>query len=112
MPISPDTIALYRYTPEGGSHGLIVKYGNWTCGGSPDADGASFAPVGVETYLPLAETAKITATAPILAGSASKPVTVHELTAWLVAHPNSGLPFRYHLGAGGVIDTLDEVYLP
>lgn len=67
--------------------------------------------MGEETYIPIAETAKITATAPILSGPSSHPVTTHELTEWLVAHPNRALPFKYHLGAGGVIDTLDEIYV-
>ncbi|MEU8462087.1 hypothetical protein [Streptomyces sp. NPDC029003] len=111
MPIAPDLISLYRYTPEGGDHNLIVKHGNWKCA-SPDGGGAPFAPVGTETFIPIAETAKITATAPIVPGLASKPVTLHELIAWVTAHPDSGLPFRYHLGAGGFIDTLDEVYVP
>ncbi|MEU9714345.1 hypothetical protein [Streptomyces sp. NPDC047976] len=105
MPISPDTIAVYRYTPEGGSHNLIVRHGEFGCPGP-------FEPVGKETFYPISETAKITATAPILPGEVmGKPISTHELTSWVIAHPNSGLPFRYHLNADGVIDTLDEVYV-
>ncbi|MFJ3876282.1 hypothetical protein ACIPW5_02340 [Streptomyces sp. NPDC090077] len=105
MPISPDTIAVYRYTPEGGAHHLIVRHGEFGCPGP-------FEPVGEETYYPVSETAKITATSPVLAGEVTgKPVTTHELTSWVTAHPNSGLPFRYHLDAAGVIDTLEEVYV-
>ncbi|MFD9333256.1 hypothetical protein ACFWBF_02385 [Streptomyces sp. NPDC060028] len=111
MPIAPDLLALYRYTPEGGSHNLIVRHGNWGCG-TPDADGAFFEQVGKETFIPIAETAKITATAPIIAGAAPKPISLHELIGWVTAHPDSALPFRYHLGADGAIDTLDEIYLP
>ncbi|MEV7725276.1 hypothetical protein AB0P15_11150 [Streptomyces sp. NPDC087917] len=110
MPIAPDLIALYRYTPEGGSHNLIVRHGNWSCGGSPDAAGVTFVPVGEETYFPIADGAEITATAPIVTGSASKPITVDQLVAWVLAHPNSGLPFRYHLNAAGAIDTLAEIH--
>ncbi|MFD8981423.1 hypothetical protein [Streptomyces sp. NPDC059564] len=111
MPIAPDLIALYRYTPEGGDHNLIVKHGNWGCA-APGSAGAHFEPVGTETFIPIAETAKITATAPVITGSESKPVTLHELISWLDTHPDAGLPFRYHLRADGFIDTLDEVYLP
>ncbi|MEU8655069.1 hypothetical protein [Streptomyces sp. NPDC048737] len=32
MPISPDEIAVHRYSPEDGSLSLIVRYGNWGCG--------------------------------------------------------------------------------
>ncbi|MFJ4775785.1 hypothetical protein [Streptomyces sp. NPDC088762] len=110
MPIAPDLLALRRYTPEGGSHNLIVQHGNWSCG-SKDTEGATFEPVGKETFIPIAETAKITATAPIVTGLEPKPITLHELISWVSAHPDSGLPFRYHLGADGAIDTLDEIYL-
>ncbi|MBT2482654.1 hypothetical protein [Streptomyces sp. ISL-94] len=114
MPIAPDLIALRRYTPEGGSHNLIVKHGNWSCG-TPDtdgADGAHFGPVGKETFIPIAEAAQTTATAPIVAGAEPKTISLLELIAWVTAHPDSGLPFRYHLGADGAIDTLDEIHLP
>ncbi|MFG2875364.1 hypothetical protein ACGFYU_10200 [Streptomyces sp. NPDC048337] len=110
MPIAPDMLSLRRYTPEGGSHNLIVKHGNWSCG-SKDTEGAAFETVGKETFIPIAESAKITATAPILSGVDPKPITLHELISWVTAHPDSGLPFRYHLGADGAIDTLDEIYL-
>ncbi|MFC9292637.1 hypothetical protein ACFTWH_09805 [Streptomyces sp. NPDC057011] len=110
VPIAPDMLSLRRYTPEGGSHNLIVKRGNWSCG-SKDTEGATFETVGAETFIPIAESAKITATAPILAGVDPKPITLHELISWVTAHPDSGLPFRYHLGADGAIDTLDEIYL-
>ncbi|WP_405977386.1 hypothetical protein [Streptomyces sp. NBC_00158] len=105
MPISPDTIAVYRYTPEGGSYNLIVRHGEFGCPGP-------FEPVGEETFYPISETAKITATAPILPGEVmGKPISTHELTSWLSTHPDKGLPFRYHLNAAGVIDTLAEVYV-
>ncbi|MCX4525305.1 MULTISPECIES: hypothetical protein [unclassified Streptomyces] len=106
MPISPDEIAVYRYTPEGGFHSLIVKHGNWGCA---VAGGATpFETVGVETFLPIAEDAKITAVTPIVASPVSKPITLHELTSWLESHPNKGLVFRYHLDGKGVITTLDQ----
>ncbi|RSS44088.1 hypothetical protein EF912_29355 [Streptomyces sp. WAC07061] len=105
MPISPDTIAVYRYTPEGGSHHLIVRHGEFGCPGP-------FEPVGEETFYPVSETAKITATAPILPSEAKgKPISTDELASWLTTHPDKGLPFRYHLNAAGVIDTLEEVYV-
>ncbi|WP_327418888.1 hypothetical protein [Streptomyces sp. NBC_01233] len=110
MPIAPDLIAVRRYTPEGAAHHLIVHHGNWGC--TPDGDGTYFEPVGKETFLPLADDAGITATAPVVEGSAPKKISVQQLVDWVVAHPDSGLPFRYHLGADGAIDTLDEVYLP
>ncbi|MFB7176841.1 hypothetical protein ACFCYI_03920 [Streptomyces sp. NPDC056257] len=110
MPIAPDLIAVRRYTPEGAAHHLIVHHGNWAC--TSDGGGTYFEPVGKETFLPLSDTAAITATAPITGGSAPEKITVGKLVDWVVAHPDSGLPFRYHLGADGAIDTLDEVYLP
>ncbi|WP_211362556.1 hypothetical protein, partial [Streptomyces chryseus] len=111
MPISPDEIAVYRYTPEGGFHSLIVKHGNWGCG-APDTDGAPFEPVGVETFIPVAENAKITAVTPIVESTENKKITLQQLTDWLVAHPDQGLVFRYHLGPGEEIDTLDQVFTP
>ncbi len=111
MPISPDEIAVYRYTPEGGSLSLIVKYGNWGCG-TPDSDGAPFETVGEETYLPMDQAADITVTNPIVESTENQPIGVQEFLDWLEAHPNSGLVFTYHLGADGAIDRLDEVFTP
>ncbi|WP_330260974.1 hypothetical protein [Streptomyces sp. NBC_00539] len=106
MPVSPDTIAVHRYTPEGGMTSLIVQHGTYGCPGR-------FEPSGPWTYLPIAETAKITATAPILGPSTvtGKPISTSELTGWLDTHPDKGPPFHYHLNAAGVIDTLDEIYV-
>lgn len=109
MPISPDEVAVYRYTPEGGAHSLIIKHGNWGCA-APGADAAPFETVGKETFLNIAEDAKITAVTPIVASTVSKPITLHELTGWLIAHPDQGRVFRYHLDAKGVIDSLDQQY--
>ncbi|MGW6858907.1 hypothetical protein [Streptomyces xanthophaeus] len=111
MPIAPDLIAVYRYTPEGGAHHLIVRHGNWGCGTS-GADGAAFEPVGKETFYPVADKAAITAGPPVVAGPGPEKIGVQELVDWVIAHPDSGLPFRYHLGADGAIDTLEQVYLP
>ncbi|MFH7599827.1 hypothetical protein WDV06_32715 [Streptomyces racemochromogenes] len=105
MPVSPDTIAVHRYTPEGGMTSLVVQHGTYGCPGR-------FEPAGPWTYIPIAETAKITATAPILPSTVTgKPISTDELTSWLDTHPDKGLPFRYHLNAAGVIDTLDEIYV-
>ncbi|MFF3204016.1 hypothetical protein [Streptomyces sp. NPDC002962] len=111
MPISPDEIAVYRYTPEGGSLGLIVKYGNWGCG-SPDSDGAPFETVGKETYIPMDQAAHVTVTNPIVESTENQPIGVQEFLDWLEAHPNSGLVFTYHLDGSGAIDQLDEVFTP
>ncbi|MEU9799878.1 hypothetical protein [Streptomyces sp. NPDC051000] len=111
MPISPDEIAVNRYTPEGGFHSLIVKHGNWGCG-APDSDGAPFETVGKETFIPIRDDAKITAVTPIVESTENKPITLDALIEWLVAHPNQGLVFRYHLGGAGAIDTLDQVFTP
>ncbi|MEV6686766.1 hypothetical protein AB0N28_15710 [Streptomyces sp. NPDC051130] len=110
-PVSADEIAVDRYTPEGGFTSLIVKHGAWGC---PGAGGkTSFETVGEETFIPIAEDAKITAVSPILPSAVSKPITLHELTSWLESHPDKGLVFHYHLGAKGEIDTLgQEEYLP
>ncbi|MEV0414880.1 hypothetical protein AB0I68_29730 [Streptomyces sp. NPDC050448] len=105
MPVSPDTIAVHRYTPEGGMTTLIVQHGTYGCPGR-------FEPSGAWTYIPISEKAKITATAPILPPEVmGKPISTSELTGWLETHPDKGLPFRYHLNAAGVIDTLDEIYV-
>ncbi|MER6518838.1 hypothetical protein ABT246_18565 [Streptomyces sp. NPDC001553] len=111
MPISPDEIAVNRYTPEGGFHSLIVKHGNWGCG-APDSDGAPFETVGKETFIPIRDDAKITAVTPIVESTENEPITLDALIEWLVAHPNQGLVFRYHLGGKGAIDTLDQVFTP
>ncbi|WP_344368100.1 hypothetical protein [Streptomyces indiaensis] len=111
MPISPDEIAVYRYTPEGGSLSLIIRHGNWGCG-SPDSDGAPFETVGKETYLPMDQAAYITVTDPIVASTENQPIGVQEFLEWLEAHPDSGLVFRYHLGADGAIDRLEQVFTP
>ncbi|MGW1777372.1 hypothetical protein [Streptomyces sp. NPDC002104] len=109
MPISPDEVAVYRYTPEGGVHSLIVKHGNWGCA-APGADAAPFETTGKETFLNIAEDAKITAVTPIVASTVSQPITLQQLIDWLIAHPNQGRVFRYHLDAAGVIDSLDQQY--
>lgn len=111
MPISPDEIAVYRYTPEGGSLSLIVRYGNWGCG-TPDSDGAPFETVGKETYLPMDQAAYVTVTDPIVASTENQPIGVQEFLDWLEAHPDSGLVFQYHLGADGVVDRLEQVFTP
>ncbi|MER6470808.1 hypothetical protein [Streptomyces collinus] len=111
MPISPDEIAVYRYTPEGGSLNLIVKYGNWGCAPA-DSDGAPFVTVGKETYLPMDQAAYVTATNPIVESTENQHIGVQELLDWLEAHPDSGLVFKYHLGADGAIDRLEEVFTP
>ncbi|MFE1839877.1 hypothetical protein [Streptomyces sviceus] len=111
MPISPDEIAVYRYTPEGGSLSLIVKHGNWGCG-APDSDGAPFETVGKETFIPMDQAAYVTVTNPIVESTENQPIGVQDFLDWLEAHPNSGLVFTYHLGADGAIDRLDEVFTP
>ncbi|MFF4842955.1 hypothetical protein [Streptomyces collinus] len=111
MPISPDEIAVYRYTPEGGSLNLIVKYGNWGCAPA-DSDGAPFVTVGKETYLPMDQAAYVTATNPIVESTENQHIGVQEFLDWLEAHPDSGLVFKYHLGADGAIDRLEEVFTP
>ncbi|WP_327131613.1 hypothetical protein OG311_10710 [Streptomyces sp. NBC_01343] len=104
--VSPNEIAVHRYTPEGGQYSLIVKHGHWGC---PVAGGTTpFVTVGEETYIPIAEDAKIGAHAPILSGSTNKPITTHELTSWLETHPNKGLVFHYGVNKAGVIDILGQ----
>ncbi|MEU3408145.1 hypothetical protein ABZ766_29930 [Streptomyces sp. NPDC006670] len=106
MPVSPDTIAVQRYTPEGGMTSLVVQHGTYGCPGR-------FEPSGPWTYIPISEKAKITATAPILDSSTvtGRPISTSELTGWLDTHPDQGLPFHYHLDPAGVVDTLDEIYV-
>ncbi|MCY0930001.1 hypothetical protein OTB20_28175 [Streptomyces sp. H27-H1] len=109
MPISPDEVAVNRYTPEGGVHSLIIKHGNWGCA-APGADAAPFETTGKETYLNIADDARITAVTPIVASTVSQPITLQQLIDWLIAHPNQGRVFRYHLDGTGVIDSLDQQY--
>ncbi|MFJ7266034.1 hypothetical protein ACIQV3_05085 [Streptomyces sp. NPDC099050] len=109
MPISPDEVAVYRYTPEGGVHSLIIKHGNWGCA-APGADAAPFETTGKETFLNIAEDAKITAVTPVVASTVSQSITLQQLIDWLIAHPNQGRVFRYHLDGAGVIDSLDQQY--
>ncbi|MFJ4717550.1 hypothetical protein [Streptomyces luteogriseus] len=111
MPISPDEIAVYRYTPEGGSLSLIIRHGNWGCG-TPDSDGAPFETVGKETYLPMDQAAYVTVTDPIVSSTENQPIGVQEFLDWLEAHPDRGLVFRYQLGADGAIDRLEQVFTP
>ncbi|MFI8100203.1 hypothetical protein [Streptomyces sp. NPDC086023] len=111
MPISPDEIAVYRYTPEGGFLSLIVRHGNWGCG-TPDSDGAPFETVGVETFIPLDQAASITVVTPIVESTENQKIGVQEFLDWLEAHPNSGLVFRYSLGKDGAIHQLDQVFTP
>ncbi|MET9960666.1 hypothetical protein ABZ128_16725 [Streptomyces sp. NPDC006326] len=106
MPISPNEIAVYRYTPEGGFASLIVRHGHWGCPGPGGA--AHFETVGEETFIPIADDAKITALKPIVASSVSKPITLHELTEWIIAHPDSGLVFHYNVRKSGEIETLGQ----
>ncbi|MGQ4383973.1 hypothetical protein [Streptomyces sp. SAS_270] len=111
MPISPDEIAVYRYSPEGGSLNLIVKHGNWGCG-TGDSDGAPFETVGKETYLPMDQAAYVTATNPVVESSENQHIGVQEFLDWVEAHPDSGLVFKYHVGKNGVVDSLEEVFTP
>ncbi|MEV8550662.1 hypothetical protein AB0L04_12645 [Streptomyces glaucescens] len=111
MPISPDEIAVLRYTPEGGSLSLIFRHGNWDCP-APDSDGPPFVTVGKETYLPLDQAAYVTATDPIVASTENQQIGVQEFLDWLEAHPNSGLVFTYHVGADGAIDRLEQIFTP
>ncbi|MGW7385864.1 hypothetical protein [Streptomyces sp. NPDC054794] len=111
MPISPDEVAVYRYSPEGGSLSLIVKHGNWGCP-TGDSDGAPFETVGKETYLPMDQAAYVTATNPIVESSKNQRIGVQELLDWLDAHPDSGLVFKYHLGGDGAIDSLEQAFTP
>ncbi|WP_107056019.1 hypothetical protein [Streptomyces griseus] len=111
MPISPDEVAVYRYTPEGGSLSLIVKHGNWGCAPA-DSDGAPFETVGKETYIPMDQAAYVTVTNPIVESTENQHIGVQDFLDWLEANPNSGLVFQYHLGADGTIDRLDEEFTP
>ncbi|MDN3026140.1 hypothetical protein [Streptomyces sp. S.PB5] len=111
MPVSPDEIAVSRYTPEGGSLSLIFRHGNWGCG-TPDSDSAPFETVGKETYLPMDQAAYITVTDPIVTSTENQHIGVQEFLDWLDAHPDSGLVFKYHLGADGAIDSLEQIFTP
>ncbi|NEC87916.1 hypothetical protein [Streptomyces sp. SID12501] len=111
MPISPDEVAVYGYTPEGGSLSLIVKAGAWGCP-DPDTDGPPFVTTGKEYALPLDQAAYVTATNPITESSENQHIGVQELLDWLDAHPDSGLVFKYHAGADGTVDDLQQEFTP
>lgn len=111
MPISPDELAVYRYTPEDGTLSLIVRLGNWGCAPA-DSDGAPFVTVGKEIPMPLDQAAYVTATNPIVESTANQHIGVQEFLDWLEAHPDSGLVFKYHVGGDGAIDRLEEVFTP
>ncbi|WP_225823378.1 hypothetical protein [Streptomyces naphthomycinicus] len=111
MPLSPDEVAVYRYTTEGGSLSLVVKHGNWGCAPA-DSDGAPFETVGKETYIPLDQAAYVTVTNPVVESTENQRIGVQEFLDWLDAHPDSGLVFTYHLGADGAIDSLEEEFTP
>ncbi|MEV7420458.1 hypothetical protein [Streptomyces sp. NPDC089919] len=111
MPISPDEIAVERYTPEGGELNLIVHLGNWDCP-DPNTDGAAFAPMGREIDMPLNQAAYITAVNPIVESTENQRIGVQELLDWLEAHPDAGLVFKYHLGKDGAIDSLEQEFTP
>lgn len=111
MPISPDEVAVYRYTTEGGSLSLTVKAGAWGCP-DPDTDGPPFVTTGKEYALPLDQAAYVTATNPITESSKNQHIGVQELLDWLDAHPDSGLVFKYHAGAGGTVDDLEQEFTP
>jgi len=111
MPISPDEVAVYRYTPEGGSLSLIVKAGVWGCP-DPDTDGPPFVTTGKEYALPLDQAAYVTATNPITESTENQHIGVQELLDWLDAHPNSGLVFKYHAVASGTVDKLEQEFTP
>jgi hypothetical protein len=111
MPISPDEVAVYRYTTEGGSLSLIVKAGAWGCP-DPDTDGPPFETTGKEYALPLDQAAYVTATNPITESTANQHIGVQELLDWLDTHPDSGLVFKYHAGADGAVDKLEQEFTP
>jgi hypothetical protein len=111
MPISPDEVAVYRYTTEGGSLSLIVKAGVWGCA-DPDTDGPPFETTGKEYALPLDQAAYVTATNPITESTENEHIGVQELLDWLDAHPDSGLVFKYHAGADGTVDKLEQEFTP
>jgi hypothetical protein len=111
MPISPDEVAGGRYTTEGGSLSLIVKAGAWGCP-DPDTDGPPFETTGKEYALPLDQAAYVTATNPITESTANQHIGVQELLDWLDTHPDSGLVFKYHAGADGAVDKLEQEFTP
>lgn len=111
MPISPDEVAVYRYTPEGGALNLIVRSGAWGCSDT-DTDGPAFETTGKEYDLPLDQAAYVTATNPITTSTTNQHIGVQELLDWLEAHPDAGLVFRYHTAADGTVDTLEQEFTP
>ncbi|WP_426365120.1 hypothetical protein [Streptomyces sp. E-08] len=111
---SPDEFALYRIEELDGSTGkvnLVVQHGAWGCA-TGDSDGVPFVGTGEESRWALDQAAYVTATNPIVSGSANRRIGVQELIDWVHAHPDSGLVFRYETGDDGAIHRLEQVFTP
>ncbi|MFC9593065.1 hypothetical protein ACFTUC_25205 [Streptomyces sp. NPDC056944] len=111
---SPDEFALYRIEELDGSTGkvnLVVQHGAWGCA-TGDSDGAPFVGTGEESRWALDQAAYVTATNPIVSGSANRRIGVQELIDWVHAHPDAGLVFRYETGDDGAIHRLEQVFTP
>ncbi|MER5202899.1 hypothetical protein [Streptomyces sp. NPDC002825] len=112
--VDPDEFALYRIEELDGSTGkvnLVVQHGAWGCGPA-DSDGGPFVVTGEESRWALDQAAYVTATNPIVTSTENQHIGVQELIDWVKAHPDSGLVFRYQVGADGAIHQLEEVFTP
>ncbi|MCZ0988217.1 hypothetical protein O1M54_25525 [Streptomyces diastatochromogenes] len=110
----PDEFALYRVEELPGSTGkvnLVIQHGAWGCSGK-DSDGKPFVVSGEDSRWAMDQAAYVTATNPITGSSTNQRIGVGELMDWVKAHPDSGLVFKYEVGADGSIDRLEQVYTP
>ncbi|GAB7102895.1 hypothetical protein JCM4814A_12090 [Streptomyces phaeofaciens JCM 4814] len=112
--VDPDEIALFRVEELDGSTGkvnLVVQHGVWGCPGK-DTDGAPFVVTGEDSRWAMDQAAYVTAVTPIVESTENQRIGVQELIDWVDAHPDSGLVFRYTVGADGAIHRLEQVFTP
>ncbi|MFB7517615.1 hypothetical protein [Streptomyces sp. NPDC056144] len=112
--VDPDEVAVYRVEeldPSTGKVNLVLQHGVWGCPGE-DGEAAPFVGTGEESRWALDQAAYVTATNPIVDGSASRRIGVQELIDWIDAHPDAGLVFRYATGDDGAIHRLEQVFTP
>ncbi|MET9135115.1 hypothetical protein [Streptomyces antibioticus] len=112
--VDPDEIALFRIEEIDGitdKVNLVLQHGAWGCPGK-DTDGPPFVVTGEDSRWAMDQGAYVTAVTPIVESTENQRIGVQELIDWVDAHPDSGLVFRYTVGADGAIHRLEQVFTP
>ncbi|MFF0596042.1 hypothetical protein [Streptomyces antibioticus] len=112
--VDPDEIALFRIEEIDGitdKVNLVLQHGAWGCPGK-DTDGPPFVVTGEDSRWAMDQGAYVTAVTPIVESTENQHIGVQELIDWVDAHPDSGLVFRYTVGADGAIHRLEQVFTP